>query len=397
MANPTYTIYMRTQDGPGKWPYYKAVINPKNGKIKQGVVWVRGVETKRTGDYYLSDSVGGKQRWILVGSDAIEAQRRRAEAMQGRILPAMQSQQTVPADIAAPEASHGDKHTLQEASDKYFKSLASRDPKTVASYHLGVDPFIANCSKKYVEDIDKQDLLAETERLNKLPRKARLHANPQRTVNNRILNVCLFLGYFGKYRMLKANERQQYHEKKIVAHDDAELSLLYAHADPDEKFLLDFFLGSLVRDSEGHTCKYEYLTGTTLTVRGKQHKTRTVEISPRLADAIRERGERSSSEYLFPNEAGKPNENLLKVLQNLAKRAGAKFHAEMHKLRKTGASRRYQQDRDLPELMLALGHNSLAVTQRYLANVKTEQTKKAIAAADYIPKPRIVRTGTDED
>ena len=61
-------------------------------------------------------------------------------------------------------------------------------------------------------------------------------------------------------------------------------------------------------------------------------------------------------------------------LQNIAKKAGAEFHTELHKRRKTGASR------------------------RYLADVrKPGEAKKAVADADFVPKPKIVMTGTDGD
>jgi len=106
---------------------------------------------------------------------------------------------------------------------------------------------------------------------------------------------------------------------------------------------------------------------------------------------------RSDSEYLFLNRKRKPNQHLLPDLQDLAKKAGAKFHTELHKLRKTGASRRYLNGVPLPTLMLELGHESLATTQDYLADVRREdEAKKAVADADFVPKPRLV-SGTDGD
>jgi len=84
-------------------------------------------------------------------------------------------------------------------------------------------------------------------------------------------------------------------------------------------------------------------------------------------------------------------------LQDLAKKAGAKFHTELYKLRKTGANRRYLKGVPLPTLMLELGHDSLATTQDYLADVRKEdEVKKAVADADFVPKPRLV-TGTEGD
>ena len=98
------------------------------------------------------------------------------------------------------------------------------------------------------------------------------------------------------------------------------------------------------------------------------------------------------------NRNRKPDKHLLRTLQNIAQKAGAKFHTELHKLRKTGASRRYLAGVPLPTLMLELGHESLAVTQDYLADVrKPGEAKQAVTDADFVPKPKIVKTGTGGD
>jgi Phage integrase family len=142
------------------------------------------------------------------------------------------------------------------------------------------------------------------------------------------------------------------------------VDVLYGAADAEETFLLDFFIGSMARDHEAYG-KYGHpdLTGTALTPYGKHHKTRTVEINRRLADAIRERRKRSNSKALFVKPQREPDKHLLRKLQNIAKKAGAGFHTELHKLRKTGASRHYLAGVPLPTLMLELGRESLAVTQ----------------------------------
>ena len=47
---------------------------------------------------------------------------------------------------------------------------------------------------------------------------------------------------------------------------------------------------------------------------------------------------------------------------------------------------------------LELGHEPLAVTHDYLADVRKQgEAKKAVTDADFIPKPKIVKTGTDGD
>jgi len=211
--------------------------------------------------------------------------------------------------------------------------------------------------------------------------------------------VRIFLKEFGVTKLLKKNEEPKYHEKKVVAHPDDELDVLYGVADAGETFLLDFFVGSMARDHEAYG-KYgdPDLTGTTLTLYGKHHKTRTVEITRRLANAIRERRKHTNSKRLFVNRNGKPDKHLLRKLQDIAKQAGVNFHTDLHKLRKTGASRRYLVGVPLPTLMLELGHDSLATTQKYLADVrKPGEAKKAVTDADFIPKPKVVKTGTTGD
>lgn len=294
------------------------------------------------------------------------------------------------------------KTPVADAVKKYFDNLAAmgKDPKTIRTYRAAVDGFVASYKKPHIEDYERQDLIDYIGWLRKQPRKKRKHANPDRTYFNKVSHVAIFLKAGGVRPGLKASEYPRYHEKQVVAHTDEELALLYREADEDERFLLDFFIGTMVRDHEAQIAKYSDLTGTTLTVHGKQHKTRTVEISKRLALAIRERGEAArkngGSELLFPNENGRPNTHLLDVLQELAGRAGAKFHTELHKLRKTGASRRYRAGELLITLMQELGHADLSTTQQYLSDVKPEATKQAVAAADFIPSYAVTEGAAKE-
>ena len=51
-------------------------------------------------------------------------------------------------------------------------------------------------------------------------------------------------------------------------------------------------------------------------------------------------------------------------------------------------------------LKLELGHESLATTQRYLAprqRAQAGQSEETCREADFIPKPKVVNTGTDGD
>jgi integrase len=378
----------------GTWRYCKAAYHD-NGKIKPDIVFVNVkeglLEKHPEGRYYMSHNGG----WIDAGADALEAQRKRKQRLALDEFNRLGRQASTQTSLVLPDSAG--RITLAAAAEKYFANCEARglDPETIRKYRAAVDPFVEHCGATYVDECreNKQVLLNYMGWLRKQPVPKRKHSNPERTFANKVGDVRIFLKEFGITKLLKKNEEPKYHEKKVVAHPDDELDVLYGAADADETFLLDFFIGSMARDHEAFG-KYgdPDLTGTTLTLYGKHHKTRTVEITLRLADAIRVRRKRSNS------KARKPNKHLLRKLQNLAKKAEAQFHTELHKLRKTGASRRYLAGVPLPTLMLELGHESLAVTQDYLADVrKPGEAKKAVTDADFIPKPKIVRTGTDCD
>ena len=159
---------------------------------------------------------------------------------------------------------------------------------------------------------------------------------------------------------------------------------------------MDFFLGSMVRDHEGYGFRYTELTGVTVTIRGKQRKTRTVEISPRLA-GNKQSAQTQQLRISLSQLQRKTEPTSTSGLAGPREESGCEIPHGTHKLRKTGASRRYLKGVGLPTLMLELGHESLATTQDYLADVRREdEAKKAVADADFVPKPRLV-SGTDGD
>jgi integrase len=399
MAICKYTLYKYVKVDV-TWRYCKAAYHD-NGKIKPDIVFVNVkqalLEKHPEGRYYMSHS----GEWIDVGTDALEAQRKRKQRLALDDFKRLSGKASAQSALVLPDSAG--RITLAAAAEKYFANCEARglDPETIRKYRAAVDPFVAHCGVTYVDECrdNKQVLLNYMGWLRKQPAPKRKHSNPERTLANKVGDVRIFLKEFGITKLLKKNEEPKYHGKKVVAHPDDELDVLYAAADAEETFLLDFFIGSMARDHEAYG-KYGHpdLTGTTLTLYGKHHKTRTVEITQRLADGIRARRKRSDSKGLFLNRNGKPDKHLLRKLQNIAKKAGTEFHTELHKLRKTGASRRYIAQVPLPTLMHELGHESLAVTQDYLADVrKPGEAKKAVTDADFIPKPRVIKTGTHGD
>jgi integrase len=399
MATSKYTLYKYVKVD-GTWRYCKAAYHD-NSKIKPDIVFVNVkqalLEKHPEGRYYMSHN----GQWLDADTDALEAQRKRKQRLALDEFNRLSGKASAKNAVVLPDSVG--RITLAAAAAEYFANCEARglDPESIRKYRAAVDPFVEHCAVAYLDECrdNKQVLLNYMGWLRKQPLPKRKHSNPERTLANRVGDVRIFLKEFGITKLLKKNEEPKYHKKIVVAHPDDELDVLYSAADAEETFLLDFFIGSMARDHEAYG-KYGHpdLTGTTLTLYGKHHKTRTVEISQRLTDAIRERRKRSNSKALFVNRNGKPDKHLLRRLQNIAEKAGAEFHTELHKLRKTGASRRYLAGVPLPTLMLELGHESLAVTQDYLADVrKPGEAKRAVTDADFVPKHKVVKMGTTGD
>jgi len=102
------------------------------------------------------------------------------------------------------------KTTLDSAVELYFANLEARkrDPKSISTYRVAVNGFVASCKKRYVEDLDKQDVLNYMRWFGDQPVPKRKHANPDRTMFNKVGHVAIFLKAIGKPRLLSTTSRR---------------------------------------------------------------------------------------------------------------------------------------------------------------------------------------------
>jgi integrase len=348
------------------------------------------LKDSRTTGYYLRYRQDSKRHCDPAGGELIEAENKR-KALELQLFAGVKPEtvpQTQPGSI-----------TVADAVAQYFANLEAQGkaPKSVRTYRYAINGFAAVCLKTYIDEVTKQDLIDYMGWLRKQPQRARKHSNPERTYFNKVSHVAIFLKAFGKPNLLKSTEYPSYDEKPVKAHSDQELDVLYAAANGEERFLLDFFLGTAVRDGEAAHAEYTDLTGNVLEVKRKphlgwspkKHVMRRITIPSSLADAIRERQKKSDSPLIFVNGGGRPNGHLLRDLQELAKRAGADFHVELHKLRKTAASR-WARFLPVHRIQGLLGHKSLETTQRYLSDCDLEsgEMQRGVDAAMFTPSAK---------
>ena len=388
MKRSKFNVY-RYCKGPRGWHYYK-VPTSANGKLKPSLCIFEGREFEAGGKFYIP--VRGQ--WVLVGDTAAEAQAARTKLL------AKQNYEKATGEVLETPTREPNGIPLEEAAEKYFSNLVAqgKDPKTIRAYRVAVDGFVSQYKKQFVQQIDKQDVLDFMGWLRQQPLHERKHSNPERTYANKLGHLAIFLKAVGKPRLLAKNEYPQYEDKEVKAHSDRELAVLYSRANPVQRFLLDFALGTGFRDGEISHAEYQDLRDDNvievkrkphLNWHPKKHHRREVKIPQALAEEIRMKG---NSGLIFPNEEGRPDGHLLRKLQRLAKGGG--FHTELHRLRKTWATRLALAGMPLHVLQKRLGHKSLVTTQRYLADVDLSkgEVDKYVEAATFVPKePQTVR------
>jgi integrase len=397
MAHRTAALYIRITTADGRKSYCKPVYLSK-GRLKPQYAMVNGEPEHHTeGVYYLRFGTdGGKQQFVLIGKDPYVALDKFAEKQrwlrdrERRVVP------QTPVN-SRPESS---RLSIDEAVEQYFKNLHSqgKDPKTIRAYKVAVEEFRQSCPKKFMNEIGKQDLIdfmgwlrRQSPKLRKdgTPRMPRRSGDPNRTYFNKVNDVVIFLSAHGINRLLKKSEYPKFTEKPVVYYDAEQVKALYAAAKNDEeRFTLDYFLKSGVRDGEAAHAEYGDVKGGFLNIVDKPHLSwhpkhwhiRRIPIPHDLIAAIADRQRQNPGRKLiFPNGAGKPDEHLLRIVQRVAKNAGGTFHADLHTFRRTYATL-FSGTAKIQTIQYLLGHKDIKTTMRYLgiADLNSPETRAAV-------------------
>ena len=365
---------------------YCPAVESANGRIKPHVVSVDGKEEKHPeGAYYIEWREHGKRKRLSVGKDPAQAYaqklRKRAE-----VNAKAQGVSVVSEDSGkAQEAGR----SLQAAIAAYLEETRlSKKPKTLAAYTVALQYFAESCSKLYVEDIERADMLRFAAFLRDEKRQA------PRSAYNKFENVMSFLKAQDIRGIVTKNDWPRYVEDEPEAYDKAELDTFLGACNPQERLWFDFFLMTGMREQEviySTWTDVDFVHGT-VTVRWKPefswspkaYKGREIPIPARLATALKgfakARRERTCA-LLFPTSGCKPKNDFLDCCKAIAKRAGlnpADFW--LHKFRATFATLSLQGGCDLRTVQNWLGHTDLESTLRYLKPARSQETRDKVEA-----------------
>jgi integrase len=196
---------------------------------------------------------------------------------------------------------------------------------------------------------------------------------------NKFSNMMSFFKAQGISAGVKKNDWPSYVEETPETYEKAELDVLFAACDAQEKLYFEFFLMTGMREQEVmHTYwsdvnfKLNTVTVSAKTLfdfTPKMYKGREIPVPASLVESLRVAKAKAKlgSPLLFPTSGGKPHGDFLNILKARAKDAGLDVESFwLHKFRATFATWHLQAGVDLRTVQSWLGHTDLASTMRYL-------------------------------
>ncbi|MGH9716807.1 MAG: tyrosine-type recombinase/integrase [Candidatus Acidiferrales bacterium] len=413
MAQSKFTLYKFVKLDNGDWRYKKAAFY-SNGKIKPNRCLVDGKEEEHLeGAYYLNH----KNHWIPVGSDALDAQRKRNAQLDYEEFKRLRgTAAAVPAPNVVPIMP---RRTLADAVEEFCNETeANKKYRTYLAYKKSTEYFLQSCSKPTAEGVDRKDMLHF-----KIFLKG--EGFSKRYVYNNFLNVMIFLKWAKVEHGVQKGDWPPKPERDPEEYADEEIEMLLHEADDEERLLLSSFLCSGFRSGELANFTHADINFATNIWRVEmkedgesaewdaktQSSYRYVTVPAWLNQKIeRQMKARCAkrTDLVFPAPMGGVNCHLLRILKRVAKRAGlTEIRVDDHKFRSTAITRWLREGVSPQDVMAWVGHKSLATILRYAAKIKLEKTEtqqkahspfaKFANVGGEIPKPKIIKTGTDGD
>ena len=311
-------------------------IRPKGCSNQIKAAYLDSKQTRlkpQVGEYYLR--YAGK--WEAVGSDALLALD--AKAAKEKLLRDVE-RGIVPIAEALPHLNPPAQEarlSVGAAISTYLTTgkAAQKDWRkhTRQCYTLALKLFTESCQKTYMDEIDGDDLRVFKVFLRKQGTSIGKYID-RRTVWNHFNNTVAFLNTYGRKELIPQSEWPTYEEKKVVAYDPETLAHLLKFADEDEADVLEFFLGVNFRNGEGAHVEWPDINLRTKEMRVyskeekfgwqvKDSEQRNIGINDKLAERLAARHLRHPGNGLvFPNSHGNPDTHLLRIIKNVAWRAG---------------------------------------------------------------------------
>lgn len=269
---------------------------------------------------------------------------------------------------------------LADCRDRQGKSGYGLAPKTVQAYQYRLSFLTSFRADAYLDEIDTGFIRA-------FRRYLREHPDDlgDRSCHNVMQAVSTFLNRHNNMAAKPILREMSFPPKPVVPYSDDELTKFFAACNQQERLVFKFFLHSMAREREVAFTE----------LRDLLFERNVLHISPKPDKGFRLKGKRSgqakngrrvplpavfmatlrefckgraSRGLLFPNAQSGIEGHFLRRCKVIAKRAGLPTweQFDLHRWRKTGATRHHESGVSVRKIQAWLGHESLEVTLDYL-------------------------------
>lgn len=212
--------------------------------------------------------------------------------------------------------------SLSEAIQTYLQEVRQfRAPRTVKACEPILVLFESRFEGRSVKSITRKDMLDHMVAL-------KADGLGDRTIYNHIARIGTLLKANGVIALLSHSDKPHYDEKEVEAYNPDQLACLFMAANPEERVVLEFFLGTGLREGEVMYTTWKNIDsiGGVVYVRSKPERRfrikdkeeRSVPVPDSLIASMVARKKHSTSVSVFPGTNGKPNGHFLRMLQLLA-------------------------------------------------------------------------------
>ena len=357
-----------------------SVVLSRNGRIKPDWVYINGKEERHPeGAYYIEWRNGTKRVRLSVGTDAADADARRArkEAELNAVNNGVA--------VASEDAKTKRRSVAGAIADYLEDTKLSKKSKTLAAYSTALSYFQESCSKLYLEDLERKDLLKFSAFL-----RDEKDQSP-RSCWNKFSNVMSFLKAQDIRGLVNKKDWPRFVEEEPEIYDKAELERLFRACDKEERLWFEFFLMTGMREQEVMHCSWSDINSNqgTVTVRWKpeygfnpkNYKEREIPIPAKLVNALKAAKKKANANcgLVFPTAGCKPKLNFLDDLKAAAERAKLDpDHFWLHKFRATFATWSLWAGVDLRTVQNWLGHSDMESTMRYLKPARNQAVRAKV-------------------
>lgn len=389
----------------GNWLHAPALYDSK-GRVRRDHVRVSGKdESHPEGSYFIEWWDNGKRHREAAGPNAQDAADR-ARVKEAELIAARNG--IIP---SAPQPEPKPERTpLPSVLDEYVEYVRyHRSLRTYRTYRPILQAFKTFCSKTYVEEVERQDLLDFATYCVKKGQQGK-------SVYNKLVVLSQVMKQHGRGKLLTSADWPRFVETVRPIYEDAELDKLFKACSHSEEVRFKFYLMSGFRDAEGRFATWRDVDFKHMAVRvtAKPHwgfhpknwEEREVPVPQRLIALLKKfrPSDANPDAPLFPSGTGKPDGAMYEKLKSVAYRAKlncghccVKHELEdgtvrinrcsqgpyctrwfLHKFRHTYATRHLQDGIDIRTLQQWMGHRDIASTMVYLKGVRNSDVQARI-------------------